>query len=109
MNVGNVKDGVFYKHVRFSKAVLWKDRELSLPVHLLDKMLVDGVYRLVFIDKVKGESWEFPIEKVVKYAKIKQVGQEPQYYFSIYLRKIKKLKGSEVVEFEPTPVQEILL
>lgn len=91
VNRGKIKDGVYTKYVSFSKAVLWKDRMLSLPPATVDKLQQEQVQKLRFIDGFKKEVWEFNAEHVWEQATLKQVGQEPQYYFPIDLAKKKAL------------------
>lgn len=91
INRGTIKDNVFTKHVSFSKAVFWKDRMLSLPPATVEKLRQEGVQKLRFIDGFKKEVWEFNAEHVWEQATLKQVGQEPQYYFSIDIAKKKTL------------------
>lgn len=77
----------YFKQVRFSKAVLWKDKQLSLPLSIMDKVLRNGIITLTFKDPVKKEKWIFKVEKVKELMIKKRVGQEEQYYFPIELAK----------------------
>lgn len=87
MNTGhiNYEKKIYTKFVQFSKAVLWKDRQLSIPLPL-QRLLQDAeVTKLYFIDPQKSEQWEFDFEKVNQMGERKMVGQEPQWYFPIEL------------------------
>lgn len=87
MNYGEFTKDSYIKKVSFSKAVLWKDRQLSLRKDVINQILGKGIRKIVFVDEVKGEKWEFKSEKVFKDMVLKTVGQESQFYFSIHLAK----------------------
>lgn len=92
MNLGTFTKDTYVKKVSFSKAVLWKDRELSLPKQIINKIISTGVRKIIFIDDGKGETWTFKSEKVFKSMHLKVVGQEEQYYFSIMDAKKTKIE-----------------
>ena len=75
----------YSKNVKFSKAVLWKDRELSLPIDIMDRIIRDGITTIIFKDPSKKEKWVFKTSDVTSVMQKKQVGQETQYYFPIEL------------------------
>lgn len=75
----------YVKFVNFSKAVLWKDRQLSLPLPIMKRIEEYNLNKIVFIDKGKKEKWEFKTEKVKASGQVRTVGQEPQWYFPIEL------------------------
>ena len=54
----------YTKNVKFSKAVLWKDRELSLPIYIMDKILKENVHTIIFKDPSKKEKWVFKADEV---------------------------------------------
>lgn len=106
MNYGTFKDGVYTKQVVFSKAVLWHTRELSLRADIMERIRSEGIKKIVFRDRLKGETWTFNPEKVFDRMRLKSGGQEPQYYFPIDLaRKTGKRKKKEV-ESKPKPEYE---
>lgn len=113
MNYGTFKDGIYTKQVIFSKAVLWHTRELSLRADIMEKIRREGVKKIVFRDRLKGESWTFTPEKVFERMVLKSGGQEPQYYFPIDLaRKSGKRKKKEVApkvkkDYEYDPVRNV--
>jgi hypothetical protein len=94
MNRGsfNFIDGIYTKHVAFNKAVLWKDRQLSLPLPIISICEKRNITKLVFIDAGKNEKWEFNLKKVQETGERKMVGQEPQWYFPIELANKKVFK-----------------
>jgi len=79
---------VYTKHCNFNQAVLWITRELSITPIVWDKIAKEGVKKLVFINtdtkgKLKDAVWEFAFDEVNAAKKLKRIGQEPQYYFSV--------------------------
>ena len=99
MNFGTFKNGVYTKHVLFSKAVLWKDRQLSLRVDVIERIKNEGITLIVFVDDYKREKWIFKTEKVLASMTLKSVGQEDQYYFPIESAKKVKLGGEPRPEY----------
>jgi len=87
VNKGIFKPDKYIKHVSFSRAVLWKNRELSLPPSIMKKIEKEKIPLIRFIDDGKQEQWDFDTEDVVRLMMLKQVGQEKQYYFPIGLAK----------------------
>jgi len=87
--LGNVNGKIvpieYIKYVRFAKAVLWKDKELSLPVLVFHKIENLNLPYAVFIDRIKKEAWYFKTTDIREHGKVKTEGQEPQYYFPIEL------------------------
>ena len=92
MNRGKFTAKTYTKYVRFSTAVLWKDRELSLPVDIIARIRSSKVKKVVFIDTIKGEKWYFDPAKIFERMELKTVGQELQYYFPIDLKNVHKLE-----------------
>lgn len=106
INKGRIDDGVYYKTLSFSKAVLWKDRALSLPPEVIQAIARENVHTLVFTDPIKLEKWIFKADKVFQNMVIKRVGQEEQYYFAIDLaRRMSIAEQKEIKE----PAQEVQL
>lgn len=91
INTGSFNGKIYTKIVSFSKAVLWKDRQISLPVHICNRMLELGIETVIFIDRKKGEQWEASVDDLRKSKILKKEGQEPQFYFPIEIFKIKKI------------------
>lgn len=91
MNTGQIINGIYYKKVRFSEAVLWKTKQLSLPPEVFSRVI--QCRELRFTDDKKGETWVFSVPEVLKRYELKTEGQEMQYYFPIDLAKKIKLKG----------------
>ncbi len=84
INQGIFKEDKYIKKVQFSKAVLWKDRELSLGRPIVEKIEENkNIKEIHFIDDIKRETWIFKRDDILDGSYLKQVGQEPQYYFSI--------------------------
>lgn len=106
VNKGRIDNGTYYKTVSFSKAVLWKDRSLSLPPDVIQAIIRENVKKMIFTDPIKLEKWVFDTDKVLKNMILKQVGQEDQYYFAIDLaRRISIAEQKEIKE----PAQEVQL
>lgn len=92
INRGSFQNNQYVKYVDFAKAVLWKDRELSLPLEIMDKILMRETPEMVFINKKRwSERWVFKMETVKKVMRKKQVGQEVQYYFPIDIKEGEKI------------------
>jgi len=88
----------------FSKAVLWKDRELSIPLDIMQQILDKSCPVMKFVDMHKEEVWTFQTEKVKNVMYKKQVGQETQYYFSIDIKDIpEKITVQRKTEGEMIP------
>ena len=83
INKGEIIGNTYYKNVNFSKAVLWRDREISLHKDVGDYWLTDKIKFIKFIDRSRNESWTTRVDRVKKVWKLRQVGQEPQYYIPI--------------------------
>lgn len=85
INRGMIINGAYTKYVSFSKAVLWKDRELSLRRNIIMTLKINDIKTLIFIDIKKNEKWIFTLDSILQSGQMKQVGQEEQFYFSIDL------------------------
>ena len=82
----------YTKYVNFNKAVLWKDRELSLPIYIIAGFNAYHTEKVVFIDRGRGEKWIFKVEDVKDKGFRKTVGQEEQWYFPIEMAKKEEIK-----------------
>jgi len=87
INKGKFEGTVYKKFVSFSKAVLWKDRQLSLSLPIMAVIKKNKIATAEFIDHIKAEKWIFNTDEIIKYGKTKTVGQEPQWYFPIDIAK----------------------
>ena len=85
INKGVIINGEYVKHVSFSKAVLWMTKELSLRSGIVQTLFINDIKKLVFIDDKKKEKWTFKLDDIRREGSLKQVGQETQWYFPIYL------------------------
>lgn len=97
INYGKFNGTTYAKYVDFSKAVLWKDRQLSIPKFVFMGMNAHSTTQLRFIDRGKGEMWVFDAQKVRDSGEWKSVGQEEQFYFPIELAKKVTIKEKENV------------
>jgi len=95
INKGKIIGDTYYKNVEFSKAVLWKDRQISIPKEVRDNIRAGGVKTIVFSDEKKNERWVASIEEVAKSAIYKQEGQEPQFYIPIGIFKKERINRTE--------------
>lgn len=82
----------YIKYISFSKAVLWKDRELSLRINIIRTLQMNDIKYLCFIDMKKGEKWKFTLDSILKNGMRRTVGQEEQFYFPIGLAEVIKLE-----------------
>ena len=92
VNTGRIEGEVYYKTINASKAVLWKDRQLSLPPEVINSIVTQQVKKMIFMEVKNMERWIFNTKDVLANMKLKEVGQEKQYYFSIDLAKRDKMK-----------------
>lgn len=99
MNHGRFTATMYIKHVCIGKAVLWKDRQISLRKDIIDKIHARGIRKIVFVDKGRGEKWVFDPAKVFETMILKREGQEDQYYFPIELAKKKKIERVVPVKY----------
>ena len=95
-NRGKFNGDIYAKYVDFSKAVLWKDRALSVPSFVLIGMRAYNTKEMRFIDKEKGEMWVFNVDEVMSKGSFKTVGQEKQWYFPIDMAEKRKVKQNEI-------------
>ena len=87
MNYGSFSKDTYTKRVDLWKAVLWHTRSLSLRKDIMDRIRVNGIKKIIFVDDLKGKRWTFPVKKVFAKMMLKQEGQEAQYYFPIDIAK----------------------
>ena len=95
INKGIFANKQYTKYVNFNKAVLWKDRELSLPIYIIAGFNAYHTEKVVFIDRGKGEKLIFKAEDVRDKGFRKTVGQEEQMYFPIEMAKKEPTKKLE--------------
>lgn len=99
MNRGIIENNIYEKIVNFSKAVLWKDRQLSVPVDIFKQIKKEKCFEMRYIDRGKGEIWKFKVEDIEKNHELKTVGQEEQMYFPIELAKKISIEDNKWKEF----------
>lgn len=92
-NHGAFNGEVYEKIVDWNKAVLWKDREISLNPSITQQFGPRGIKLVRFIDKKKGSAFEATVDSLRGQAKRKIVGQEEQLYFPIAFFKERKLEA----------------
>lgn len=97
MNRGVIRGSKYIKYIDSNKAILWKDRELSIPLDVYEWIDNGGVTMLHFLDAKKKKGWVFDWITVKGFAYKKTVGQEKQYYFPIGL--------AREISLEPDPVK----
>jgi len=83
INKGFINGDTYTKEVSFKKAVLWMVKEISIHKDVAEKLIDEDIKWIEFIDRVKKEVWRAKAEKVKAVWKLKQFGQEPQYYIPI--------------------------
>jgi hypothetical protein len=87
INKGKFIGDTYQKNVDFSKAVLWKTREISIPPDICRQMLINGTKEVWFTDRKKGQKWVAEVSMLRGKSVLKKEGQEPQRYFPIELFK----------------------
>jgi len=85
MNLGTIEGDRYIKYVDFNKAVLWKNRQLSITKAVWDRLQNSPVVFLEFRDRNKG-NWIFRKRDLQEQGQLKVEGQEYQMYFPIDLR-----------------------
>jgi hypothetical protein len=95
VNRGKFNQDVYVKYIDFNKAVLWKDRELSVPRIVLMGMNAYNTQKMRFVDLDKKEVWIFNAPEVLAKGKWKRVGQEEQWYFPIDIASKRKVSQIE--------------
>lgn len=83
INHGRFNGEIYAKYLDLNKAVLWKDRQLSIPQFVYMGIQAHKCTEMRFIDRNKGEMWVFDVQKVMMLGVWKQEGQEKQFYFPI--------------------------
>ncbi len=93
INKGQIISNQFVKYCKFSKAVLWKDRQISLRDDEFRRAKEAGVKNIIWVDLGKNEMMGHTPEKLEEIGRFKQEGQEPQWYFPIEGLKKKPYKN----------------
>jgi len=86
-NPGTFKGNVYEKEVNWNRAVLWRDRSISLSPIITSQFKTKGISIVRFIDKVKKVKHEATVEDLRANKTLKSVGQEKQFYFPISIFK----------------------
>lgn len=97
INLGKVIGRKYKKQVSFSKAVLWKDRQISINKKVVEEW-IPKVDFIEFEDRGKQEIWIAEVEKVKKSWIFKKEGQEYQYYIPIEV--FKKYIGTDYLSYK---------
>ncbi len=97
MNLGHIEGNKYKKFVNFSKAVLWKSREISINKMVAEEWL-PSVEFVEFEDRNKAEVWIARVKDIQNKWVLKKEGQEPQYYIPIEV--FKKLKGTDYLSYK---------
>lgn len=90
VNLGSFIEDRYEKKVKFAEAVLWMTKEISLKPEIIELIKKRGTKTVVFIEPGK-EKWTATVEKLLEHGELKQMFQEPQWYFSMDLFDIVKL------------------
>lgn len=99
----NEESKTLFKFIRSERAILWKTKELSLPEYVVNEMISNvGAEYFAFVDKEKCVRYTIDIATLMKNAKLKTEGQEPQYY--IGLEHFKKKEYTEALDRIPEEV-----
>lgn len=85
-----INSGIFLKYayvkrVSFRKAVLWKDKQISLNPRIVSQIKSKGIKKIIFEDTDKNEQWSISATTFFNNAQLRQVGQEKQWYIGIGL------------------------
>lgn len=85
INQGFIVGDTYKKRVSFNKAVLWKDKQISLHPKIVAEIKRLGVKKIVFEDFDKKQRWIISAITFLNNAHLRQVGQESQWYIGIGL------------------------
>lgn len=97
INYGKVVQDIYFKVINFNKAVIWKDREISLHRKVVEDWIPNkGVKKIMLYDPTKEKLHYVKVEQIKKHWVLKSVGQEKQYYFPIEFLKDKIVPRSEL-------------
>lgn len=96
-NRGVQKGDTYIKYISINKAVLWRDRCISLNPDIVTKIVEKQLKWIMFKDEGKREKWRISVKRFMRYAHRKKVGQEEQYYIPIDYFDKKKYDG-EIIE-----------
>ena len=67
-NIGYINKKIYYKNVSLNKAVLWKDRQISLNPSIISQLVGKKVTHIVFMDNSKEEKWTISMARFLKYS-----------------------------------------
>lgn len=111
INQGKIENGRYIKQVEFSKAVLWKDKQISLNPDIINNLLLNKVLEIWFEDQKKNERWSISLSDFIHNSLLKTVGQEKQYYtpISLFDREIIRKIEQKPITNEVRPEQGKLL
>ena len=107
INEGKIEGQRYIKRVEFSKAVLWKDKQISLNPVIVSKCQDHGVLEIWFEDYKKNERWIISMQDFVHNSTLRLVGQERQFYcpISLFDREIINKIDQKPITNEVRPVQ----
>ncbi len=94
INLGEFVGNKYIKKVNFSKAVLWKDKQISLNTIVTRQFKAYATSVVIFEDERKGERWTATVDKLRANKIFKKEGQEEQFYFPISVFKVSKIRKS---------------
>jgi hypothetical protein len=92
-NSGTFIGEVYEKTVDWNRAVLWRDRSISLSPLITSQFKTKGTKVVRFVDKIKKIKHEATVDALRENKTLKSVGQEQQFYFPINIFKAIPLKG----------------
>lgn len=75
--------GKYIKYVNWNKAVLWKDKQISLNPVIVDKFQEHKTEKVLFVDELKNKVHIALVSDLNKHGMLKKEGQEPQWYYPI--------------------------
>jgi hypothetical protein len=94
-NQGKFIGNKYVKQVEFSRAVLWKDKQISLNITITNQFKEKGVELVIFEDARKNERWTAIIDALRETKVLKTEGQEKQWYFPINIFKVTQIKRNK--------------
>lgn len=110
INQGEFIGDYYRKVVQFSKAVIWKERCISLNPQVIKAIYARNTRLIVFEDYGKNERWVIKVADFLKNASIKKIGQEEQYYCHIdFFNKMPIVKKEVFVRKEKITKEDVNL
>ena len=107
-NIGEFKDGVFYKEVKLSKHFHKIFNAWGIPVEVIEKLRKEDCHTIRFAELEEGCIWETPFEMFEQKSWVRQFEKyEPQKFLAKNRWNIRKFNGEQVQTMKPLDEPQI--